>query len=252
MVTTKRLSGAAARRAANREQMQAAILDTARTIVTHGGIDGLTIRAVAQELGYSPGAIYDYFESKEEILTRLYFAGANGLGGRMGQVIADAPPGTSAVELLLASGQAYREHALANPELYRLVFGGMKDIPAPPEITLPEEGPGGFGTLIQLAQQGVAEGSMVALPAPLIAYAAWSAVHGFVSLELQGHITGSDAPGMPPMSDEMGQHRRAEMFDVVMRMMMLGLVSEQYRSTRPPPSEGQALVSGNAPDPPTN
>lgn len=232
MITKKRSSGAAVRRAANREQMQTAILDTARTIVTDNGIDALTIRAVAQELSYSPGAIYDYFESKEDILNCLYFAGANGLGARMEQVIADSPPGTSAIEQLITLSHAYRAHALANRELYRLIFGGIKDVPAPPGHEVSEEEIGGYGTLIRLARHGIAEGSIIDIPIQLIAHAVWAAVHGFVSLELQGHITGG-APGTPAATEEIGQQRRDEMFDTVMRMMLVGLVTEQFRSTMP-------------------
>ena len=235
MVSTKRVSGAAARRATNREHMHAAILDTARSIVTDNGTNSLTIRGVAQALNYSPGAIYEYFESKEEILTCLYFQGTSGLGAQMEQAIADLPAGTDAVNGMMALARAYRAHALANRELYRLVFGGMTDTPEPPAIEHADQQAGGFGTLIGLAAQGVAEGSMVDIPVPLIAHAAWAAVHGFVSLELQGHIVGADAPGMPVPSDEDGLRQRDQMFETVIRMMLFGLVTEGYRATTPDP-----------------
>jgi len=233
VITTKRVTGAAARRASNRESMRAAILDTARGIVTESGIDGLTIRGVATALNYSPGAIYEYFESKEDILTWLYFQGASGLGGQMEQAVTDLPPGTSAVDGMMALARAYRAHALANRELYQLVFGGMTCIPDPPAVEHPEMETGGFGTLVRLAQQGIDEGSLVALPVSLIAHAAWSAVHGFVSLELQGHITGAEAPGMTIDSPEWASQHRDAFFETVIRMMLVGLVSAEYRAARP-------------------
>ena len=235
MITKSRVTGAAARRASNREQMRTAILDTARTIVTKGGIDALTIRAVATALNYSPGAIYEYFDSKEDILTWLYFQGASGLGGQMEQAVAELPPGTNAVAGLLAMARAYRAHALANRELYQLVFGGMTCLPDPPAVENPEMETGGFGTLVRLAQRGVDEGSLVALPVALIAHAAWSAVHGFVSLEIQGHITGAEAPGMDVGSPEGAGEQRDAFFESVIRMMLVGLVSDEYRSARPNP-----------------
>ena len=233
MITTPRVSGAAARRASNREQMRAAILDAARTIVTDGGIDALTIRAVATALNYSPGAIYEYFESKEDILTWLYFQGASGLGGQMEQAVAELPPGSSAVDGMMALARAYRAHALANRELYGLVFGGMTCLPDPPKVEHPEKETGGFGTLVRLAQRGIDEGSLVALPVSLIAHAAWSAVHGFVSLEIEGHITGAEAPGMVIDSPERASVHRDRFFESVIRMMLVGLVSEEYRSGKP-------------------
>ena len=233
MITKTRVTGAAARRASNRESMRAAILDTARSIVTESGIDGLTIRGVATALNYSPGAIYEYFESKEDILTWLYFQGASGLGGQMEQVVSGLPPGTSAVDGMMALARAYRAHALANRELYQLVFGGMTCIPDPPPVAQPEMETGGFGTLVRLAQRGVDEGSLVALPVSLIAHAAWAAVHGFVSLEIQGHITGAEAPGMAIDSPVLASQHRDAYFDTVIRMMLVGLVSAEYRATRP-------------------
>lgn len=245
MVTTKRVSGAAARRANNREQMQAAILDTARSIVTTNGTNALTIRGVAQALSYSPGAIYEYFESKEEILTCLYFQGTSGLGAQMEQAVADLPAGTNAVDGMMALARAYRAHALANPELYRLIFGGMTDTPEPPPIDEADKQAGGFGTLVRLATQGVAEGSLVDIPVPLIAHAAWAAVHGFVSLELQGHVVGASAPGMPVPTEEIGLQQRDQMYETVIRMMLFGLVTAEYRSTTPDPFArlGQPLAA---------
>ncbi len=231
MISEQRPAGAAARRAANREQMQTAILDTARTIVTDSGIDALTIRAVAQALGYSPGAIYDYVGSKEDILVGLYFQGASGLGGQMERAVADLPPGTTAIDGLLSLARGYRAHALANRELYTLVFGGMTCLPDPPPVEQMGKETGGFGTLVRLAQRGVAEGSLVDLPVSLIAHAAWSAVHGFVSLEIQGHITGAEAPGMEIGSPELARQHRDDLFETVIRMMLVGLVTDAYRRT---------------------
>jgi AcrR family transcriptional regulator len=246
MVSKSRVTGAAARRASNREQMRTAILDAARSIVTDSGIDGLTIRAVATALDYSPGAIYEYFASKEDILTWLYFQGASGLGGRMEQAVADLPPGTSAVDGMMSLARAYRAHALANRELYGLVFGGMTCLPDPPKVEHPEMEAGGFGTLVRLAQRGVDEGSLVALPVSLIAHAAWSAVHGFVSLELQGHITGAFAPGMPTGSPELARQHRDEFFETVIRMMLVGFVTREYRTTMPDTLAAPARLTGTA------
>lgn len=248
MITTKRVTGAAARRASNRESMRAAILDTARGIVTESGIDGLTIRGVATALNYSPGAIYEYFASKEDIVTALYFQGASGLGGQMEQAIADLPPAANAIEAMMALARSYRAHAHANPEFYRLVFGGLKLIPHAPAVDDPKDmEAGGFGTLIRLAQQGVDEGSLVDIPVPLIAHAAWAAVHGFVSLELEGHITGAPIPGMDIGSPEEAREQRDAFFDTVIRMMLVGLVTDAFRPTVPLPSGDFAILNSCAP-----
>ena len=80
MLTNHVRTGASDRRERGRQEMRAAILEAAGDLVEVDGIDGLTIRAVAQAVGYSPGALYEYFDSKEAILKALYFGGADGLG----------------------------------------------------------------------------------------------------------------------------------------------------------------------------
>lgn len=50
---------------------RAGIVDTARRIVEMGGIDALTMRRVAQELGIAPMAIYRHVRDKDELLVLL-------------------------------------------------------------------------------------------------------------------------------------------------------------------------------------
>lgn len=224
------LTGASERRERGRQEMRSAILDAAGAIVAAEGGDGLTIRAVAQAVGYSAGALYEYFDSKEAILTALYFEGADGLGSQCERAVATLPERAGAVEALIALGHAYRTYALSHAELYRLVFGGFKTPPQSPEVDCEDASQGGFGTLVRVAIQGMTEGSMVERPPSEFASAAWSAVHGFVSLELSGHITGGDGPGEPPISPEAGRQRRDSMFEAVLQMVQFGFVKGEQQA----------------------
>lgn len=57
-----------ARRRAKRRQ---SILDTALELIGTHGLDGLTVHALATALDLTPGALYRYFKSKDEILVAL-------------------------------------------------------------------------------------------------------------------------------------------------------------------------------------
>ena len=48
-----------------------AVLDAARRVVARDGADGFTIRAVAAEAGYTPGAVYSYFDTRDELALEL-------------------------------------------------------------------------------------------------------------------------------------------------------------------------------------
>jgi len=50
---------------------RALVLDAARAVFSEAGIEGASIREIARRAGYTPGAIYSYFESKEAIYAAL-------------------------------------------------------------------------------------------------------------------------------------------------------------------------------------
>lgn len=61
---------------ANRQQAmidtrRALLLDAARAVFEKLGIEGASIREIAKQAGYTPGAIYSYFENKEAIYGAL-------------------------------------------------------------------------------------------------------------------------------------------------------------------------------------
>ncbi len=226
MVDKKALTGSNARRERGRQEMRAAIVKSAGKIVARDGSDGLTIRAVAQDLGYSPGALYEYFDSKELILCALYFEGTDGLGAHCEQAVSALPDNVATIDKLKAIGRAYRQFALENPELYRLVFSSFDSPPDSSEITKAEDHQGGYGTLVRIVSEGIANGSFTDMPSSLMAGAAWASVHGFVALEIGGFITGGDGPGMPaPPSDE-ARIRRDYAFEAMLRMLQQGVTRE--------------------------
>jgi len=230
MVGIGGLGGATARRERSRREMRMTILDEAGRIVDAGGLDALTIRAVATAIGYSPGALYEYFDSKEAILAALYFGGADGLGVRCERAVASLPPDAGAVDAIVAVGHAYRAYALDHPDLYRLVFGGMKSLPTQRPEDCGEDDSDSFAMMIELARKGIAAGELADQPLPVIAITTWAAVHGFVSLELTGHLTGGDAPGEPPANPAAGETLRSQLFEAHLRMILLGLVADHHRA----------------------
>ncbi|MDP3354526.1 MAG: TetR/AcrR family transcriptional regulator [Polaromonas sp.] len=59
------------RQQAQSDARRAGVLDAARTVFEQLGIEGASIREIARQAGYTPGAIYSYFESKEAIYGAL-------------------------------------------------------------------------------------------------------------------------------------------------------------------------------------
>lgn len=202
-------TAAGARRARGRLEMREAILVAARRILADEGADALSMRAVARAIGYSPAALYEYFTAKEDLEAALYFEGADGLEGRMRTTVTSLPPTATAAEALTALGHAYRAFAREQPELFRLIFFRRGSY-VPPSKAGENGSGGGFGSLLAVVTRGIESGEFVPVPPPVLALTAWSAVHGFVVLELSGYLAGGGPPdetlheaGEPPRLDEM-------------------------------------------------
>jgi AcrR family transcriptional regulator len=205
--------------------MRETILAEARRIVSEQGAEQLSVRAIARAVGYSPGALYEYFRDKEAIIHALYFEGTDGLGEQLRQAMDALPAGADPVTVMATLGRAYRTFALEHAELYRLAFS----LTRPPRDDEPDDLRGGFGVLMEAVTQGIASGVFNEAPPELLSLTAWSTVHGFVSLELSGHLTGADLPGDPPPSPEEGRIRRDAIYEHVLNTLFSGLVRVDKR-----------------------
>ena len=65
------LSVAKQRQSAVTDLKRSLILDAASAVFAEDGMDGASLRAIAKRAGYTAGAIYSYFESKEDIYGAL-------------------------------------------------------------------------------------------------------------------------------------------------------------------------------------
>jgi len=156
------------------------ILDKARKIFVEKGLAGLSMRKLAKELKYTPGAIYKHFGGKEEILQAIReesWAISNAMD-------ADLPPGLSARDLLVESGRQYLRFAAAYPQHYQLMFN-TPDLPyGPPEDIRQDPH---FAPVIAMVERGVRSGE-IGLPqgydAAMLAFQMWITVHGAAMLRL--------------------------------------------------------------------
>jgi AcrR family transcriptional regulator len=105
-----------------RAEVTRQILDAARRHLATDGAAGLSLRAIARELGVSSSAVYRYVASRDELLTRLMVAAYDALG-----VAAEAAEATVVRDDLsgrwAAVCHAVRTWGLGHPHEYALVYG---------------------------------------------------------------------------------------------------------------------------------
>lgn len=131
-------------------------------------------------MGYSPAALYEYFDSKEAIVQALSDEGDELLNSRLAEVSPDLPPG----ERLTALGLAYVAFARAYPEHFKLMFGELSTNRTSINDPVDEAKP--YDYLSKTVLEGIEQGLFKTRPgygAGEIAYGLWSLAHGAATLQ---------------------------------------------------------------------
>ncbi|MEU6999310.1 TetR/AcrR family transcriptional regulator [Nonomuraea sp. NPDC046570] len=105
-----------------RAELTREITDIARRQLASQGASGLSLRAVAREMGMVSSAMYRYFPSRDDLLTALIIDGYNAIGEAVEQADA-AQPRDDHLGRWLAVCHAVRDWALARPHEYALLYG---------------------------------------------------------------------------------------------------------------------------------
>lgn len=98
------------------------IKETARRLLVADGVDGLSLRAIARDMGMTAPALYRYFPSREDLVLGL-IAELYGELVRTMEQARDAEGPDDAPARLTAVSRAFRLWALAHPREFGLLFG---------------------------------------------------------------------------------------------------------------------------------
>ena len=113
--------------------VRAEIVAVARAQLAASGAAGLSLRAVARQLGMAPSAMYRYFRSRDEILTALIVEGYDAMGEVAEAAATSAEPPAERVRSVCRS---LREWALEHPHEYALLYGSPVPGYRAPELTV--------------------------------------------------------------------------------------------------------------------
>jgi AcrR family transcriptional regulator len=157
------------------------VVDAARSLIQAEGVDQVSLRRVARELGVTAPALYAYVRDYDSLLAAV----AAGQFRRMEQRFA-AVGGDDPIDRLRALGRTYVAHAREEPHLHRLAFR------YPPAALAGREG-GGFGPATEAfaaalapIEEAIAAGLLVTDDPILTALTLWSAAHGVAEVLLMG------------------------------------------------------------------
>jgi AcrR family transcriptional regulator len=161
------------------EAGRARILAAAHKIVGSDGLDALSMRSLAEAVALTPGALYRYFTSKDQVVEAV-FGGGTALDDRLLAIANSRVTDLNAVRRAL---QAYADFAFEDEVRFRSLF-------------LKHYGPGGRafhargsrrpGTeaLRRRIEAAIGSGVFRKLDPDLALQVLWGAVHGVVALVL--------------------------------------------------------------------
>jgi AcrR family transcriptional regulator len=161
--------------------VRAALIEAAARLVDRGGLEALTIRQLAAEVGTSTMAIYTHFGGMEELRAEMQKEAFSRLNARVRSVPRTSDPVADAC----AMGWMYCVNAMADPTFYRIMF--MEEPIDDPSVAA--TGATAFEPLVATVRRCIDRGRFAPADAFSLATQLWTMCHGFVTLRIAGLMT---------------------------------------------------------------
>ena len=155
-------------------------MEAARLIAEKEGLQGISIRKVAKEAGFTEGSIYNYFENKQVLLRHLIQEGFETLMAEASWLVSSHE---SAEAQIIKQFQSYTEAVMKMPEYYQAVM--LSDDPHILSETAVlndslRNKPGGIDRLAALLEKGMSDREFAIQDPLLTAKIIWSAIFGIL------------------------------------------------------------------------
>src|SRR5665811_1718032 len=164
-----------------------ALLEAAERVLERDGLQGLTLRAVAREAGVSHAAPTHHFGDLTGLVSELAAIGFRQFNAAM---VAAGAAAASPIEKALARAKAYVAYAQAHPGMYGLMFRTERlDMTRPSLHEAAEASFAGLAGAVGANRQERISGEALSLEQAAAIARAWSLVHGFTTLLLDGRLS---------------------------------------------------------------
>ncbi|MCK1394877.1 TetR-like C-terminal domain-containing protein [Bradyrhizobium sp. 1] len=166
--------------------LREALLEAAERVLERDGLSGLTLRAVAREAGVSHAAPTHHFGDLTGLLSELAAVGFRQFNAAMAS---SCDAATTPLARALARPKAYVAYAQAHPGMYGIMFRTERlDYSRPSLNEAAEASFAGLANAIGMMRQEQISGDALTLNQGAAIARAWSMVHGFTMLLLDGRL----------------------------------------------------------------
>lgn len=163
-----------------------ALLDAAEVVLERDGLQGLTLRAVARQAGVSHAAPTHHFGDLTGLVSELAAIGFRRFNATMAQ--AGTIEGTP-LQRSMARAKAYVAYARAKPGMYGLMFRTERlDMKRPALREAADASFAGLAGAIAARRHESISGESLSLDQAAEIAKAWSLVHGYTTLLLDGRL----------------------------------------------------------------
>ncbi|WP_328929028.1 TetR/AcrR family transcriptional regulator [Streptomyces sp. NBC_00190] len=170
--------------------LRAALLERAEAVLAESGVDGLSLRALARDLGVSHAAPSRHFRDRQALLDALAVSGFTRLNERL-RTAAESPGPVAA--RLAELGRAYVDFAVTHAPLLNLMFTAKHADDSSAELK--ELGHRSLEATAELIAQAQREGGSVRAGDPArLAQVAFSTLHGLATLALGSLLDDTPLP----------------------------------------------------------
>jgi len=166
------------------------LLESAAQVLGEEGPAALSTRRLAREAGTSTMAVYTHFGGMPALVREIAAEGFARLYDR----VAAVEPSDDALDDLRRMAVAYRANALAHPHIYAVMFGSASLGGYRLHDEELDVGLTAFGQLVAATEWAMALGQLRRDDPASVAGQFWSALHGYVMLELSGFHQVVDDP----------------------------------------------------------
>jgi AcrR family transcriptional regulator len=165
--------------------LRSALLEHAARTVDERGVQALSLRELAREVGVSHGAPRRHFPDRQALLDALAEDGFERLGGELGRAVEAAGSGFRA--RLHALAQAYIAFAMRRPALLELMFAGKRREGAD---RVRETADRAFAVSLAAIADAQASGELAAGDPGRVGIVAFAMLQGLAAMAIGGLIEG--------------------------------------------------------------
>jgi len=164
-----------------------ALMSAALLRIKQDGVEKLSLRALARDIGVSQTAPYRHFKDKTHLLVALARSGF----AKLAMEQQAAATKKLCLENLIDVGVAYVKFAINHPEQYKLMFGSkIENRCQHPDLM--ESSMASFQVVLNQAVIGLESGLLVDKDPHYLAKCCWANVHGVASLFIDGFYDNID------------------------------------------------------------